>query len=135
MSENTFTVSGYRQWKKAIEKDSGFAQHERSDYHKAMICAWNDFQSQLVSGKSIDIALVSAHEKQIKENRHYVKQVGKVLCLTARQKIAQRGHRENCGSIKRGNFLEILELVSEYESIVKQRLTGIHCVKYTSPHI
>ena len=62
--ENTFTVSGYRQWKKAIEKDAGFAQHERSDYHKATFCAWKDFQSQIESGKSIDIALVSAHEKR-----------------------------------------------------------------------
>lgn len=63
-----------------------------------------------------------------------MKQVGKVLCLTARQKIAQRGHREDStGSSNRGNFLEILQLVSEYDSIVKQRLVGIHSVKYTSP--
>ena len=80
IAEKVFTVSGYRQWKKATEKDSGFAQHERSDYHNSAFCAWKDFRSYIETGKAIDVALVSAHDKQVQENRHYIKQVAKVLC-------------------------------------------------------
>ena len=135
IAETVFTVSGYRQWKKATEKDSGFAQHERSDYHNSAFCAWKDFRSYIETGKAIDVALVSAHDKQVQENRHYIKQVAKVLCLTARQKIAQRGHREDIENTNRGNFLEILDFISEHDDIVKQRLTGLHRIKYTSPEI
>ena len=134
-SENTFTSTGFRQWKKATAKDAGFSQHERSDYHTTSFCAWKEFQQRLISGKTIDATISSLHEKTINENRHYVKQVAKVLCLTARQKIAQRGHKEDVNSPNKGNFLEILELLSEQDDIVKRRLEGKSRVKYTSPKI
>lgn len=133
--ENTYTSTGYRQWKKATEKDAGFAQHERSDYHYLTFCAWREFQEHVKAGATIDVALTSAHEQILNENRHYVKQVGKVLCLTARQKIAQRGHKEDVDSTNKGNFLEILELISESDTVVRDRLRGPYRVKYTSPEI
>ena len=81
------------------------------------------------------MAPVSAREKQMKENLHYITEIGKLLSLTARQKIAQRNHKEDHESTNRGKFLEILEHVSEIDDVVKQRLTGIQSLKYTSPSI
>ena len=130
-----FTSTGYHQWKKATEKDAGFSQHERSDYHATTYCSWKEFEQRQISGKTIDASISSLHEKTINENRRYVKQVARVLCLTARQKIAQRGHKEDVNSPNKGNFLEILELMSEQDDIVKNRFTGKSRVKYTSPKI
>ena len=130
-----FTSTGYHQWKKATEKDAGFSQHERSDYHATTFCLWKEFEQRQISGKTIDASISSLHEKTINENRRYVKQVARVLCLTARQKIAQRGHKEDVNSPNKGNFLEILELMSEQDDIVKNRFTGKSRVKYTSPKI
>lgn len=134
-TENNFISVGFKQWKKANEKDAGFAQHERSDYHNISFCSWKYFQDHMRKGATIDVALKSTHEKTISGNRHYVKQIARVLCLTARQKIAQRGHRESIDSENRGNFLEILDLLSEQDEVVQKRLRGQQRVKYTSPQV
>lgn len=134
-TENIFTEVGYRQWKKANEKEAGFRQHERSDFHVEAFCAWKEFNAHISKGATIDRALVSAQQKVVNENKHYIKQIAKVLMLTARQKIAQRGHREDTDSLNKGNFLEILELLSENDEVVRTRLKGSQRVKYTSPQI
>lgn len=133
-SETAFVSSGYRQWKKATEKDAGFSQHEKSDFHRYSMCAWKDFQEHIDRGNTIAQSLTSAHDKLVAENRHYIKEVAKVLCLTARQKIAQRGHHEGPDSMNRGNFLEIMELISEKDPITNVRLSS-KSAKYTSPTI
>ena len=33
-ADNAFTKDGYRNWKKALEKDVGFSEHECSENHK-----------------------------------------------------------------------------------------------------
>ena len=132
--ESTFVSSGYRQWKKATEKDAGFAQHERSDYHKNAMCAWKEFEDHIQRGKAIDKVMLSERDKQISDNRHYIKEVARVLCLTARQKMAQRGHCEASGSLNKGNFIEILQLLSEKDSVIKTHLSS-KTAKYTSPGI
>lgn len=121
-SENNFTLVGYRQWKNATEKDAGFAQHERSDYHSLTFTAWKEFEARVKQGKTIEASLSTEHGKIVSENRHYIKVVAKVLCLTARQKIAQRGHREDKDSENKGNFLEIMEAISDHDDIVKKKL-------------
>ena len=109
-------------------------QHERSDYHKMVYCAWKDFQTNKKTGATIDVALASARQKLILENRHYIKQIAKVLLLTATQKIGQRGHREQEDSSNRGNFIEILALLSLQDE-KRKRMKGMSCMKYLSPKI
>lgn len=66
-------------------------------------------------------------------NRHYVRAVSDILLTCCRQDIALRGHRENADSINRGNFLEILSLLSKYDDIVRDRLEkGPRNAIYTS---
>lgn len=36
--KTAFLSTGYRQWKKATERDSGFAKHEKSDFHNYAFC-------------------------------------------------------------------------------------------------
>lgn len=132
--EAAFVSTGYRQWKKATERDSGFSKHEKSDFHNYAFCSWKEFKKQLEQGKTIKELISSAHAKQVSENRHYIMQVAKVLCLTGRQKIALRGHDEGPESLNKGNFLEILHLVGEEDEIVREYLSKKRG-KYTSPGI
>ncbi|XP_066981184.1 zinc finger MYM-type protein 1-like [Macrobrachium rosenbergii] len=133
-SETAFVSTGYRQWKKATEKDAGFSQHEKSDFHRYSMCTWKDFEEHIARGNTIAKSLTSAHDKTVAENRHYIKEVAKVLCLTARQKIAQRGLHEGPDSMNKGNFLEIMELITEKDPIIKACLSSKNA-KYTSPII
>ena len=57
-----------------------------------------------------------------------------ILC--GQQEIALRGHDESAKSMNRGNFREILNLVSNHDDIVRERLcSGPRNATYTSPEI
>ena len=69
---------------------------------------------------------------QVIENRHYLKTVCEILRLSATQNVAQRGHRESAESQNRGNFLEILDLISTRDDVVRKRVEfGPQNAKYT----
>ncbi|KAK0143096.1 Zinc finger MYM-type protein 1 [Merluccius polli] len=91
-----------------------------------------DHQRAVRSNTTLADALNKEHSKQVKENREYIKTIGEVLFLTARQNIAQRGHDESEESKNKGNFKEILDVVASHDAVVKHRLTTIHNAKYTS---
>lgn len=59
-----------------------------------------------------------------------------VLRFCCKQEIALRGHDESSESSNRGNFLELMSLLTRYNPIVHDRfLNGPQNAKYTSPVI
>ncbi|XP_071844931.1 zinc finger MYM-type protein 1-like [Apostichopus japonicus] len=133
VTEQSFTRDGFRNWRHAMGKDGKLLKHERS--HKAALEAWSEFKQRAKSQTNIGNLLNEAHIRLVRENRHYVKAIAKVLRMTATQKIAQRGHREGQSSMNRGNFLATLNLISEYDTIVASKLSGPCDAKYTHPVI
>ncbi|XP_050064680.1 zinc finger MYM-type protein 1-like [Aphis gossypii] len=63
--------------------------------------------------------------RQVAENREILKSVIEALLFTARQKIALRGHNEKIDSTNRGNFLELIKLLSKYHAPLKSHLDQI----------
>ena len=57
--------------------------------------------------------------------------VAEVVELCARQGLALRGHRESDSERNRGNFLEILTLISKKDNIVRTKLEGPKYARYT----
>lgn len=57
--------------------------------------AWKDYQRAVKANTTLENILNQEHSKQVKENREYIKTIGEVILLTARQNIAQRGHDES----------------------------------------
>ena len=56
--------------------------------------------------------------------------------VCSQQEIALRGHDESMKSLNKGNFLEILKLISSHDEIIKERLAcGPRNAIYTSPII
>ena len=77
-----------------------------------------------------------AYLKQVAENRQYLRSLGEILILTATQDIAQRGHREGPGNNNRGNFLEILHLVSRFNPPIAAKVNDLPGnARYCSPTI
>ena len=80
--------------------------------------------------------LETACEEAIKTNRHYIKTLAEILLLCAKQEIAVRGHRELAGSKNQGNFLEILKVVADHDTVIKEKMCeNPHNATYTSPDI
>lgn len=63
-----------------------------------------------------------ASQSFIERNRQHLMVVIDLVLFCAKQEIPLRGHRENPDSLNKGNFLELLNLVSKYDPEIKRRL-------------
>ena len=85
---------------------------------------------------SINKMISEAHQKIVDEDRHYIKTVAEILLFIARQDNSQRGHREGQESKNRGNFLELMKLISYHDPIIAKKCIDLpQNAKYTSPQI
>ena len=98
-------------------------RHAKTDSHKTSMVAWEDWKKTQKSGGIANL-LLEGHSKFVEENRHYIGCVANIVQLIARQGLAFRGHHENEQSSNRGNFLEIIELISKYDTVVNNKLHG-----------
>ena len=120
-SEPAFTINGFRNWRKATGKFKG---HNESGGHKFSMEAWCEFRTKQDSGSKISNMLDVGHSKLVQENRRYMKAVVESLRYTACQGIAQRGHAEDEESTNRGNFIELLHLISMFDSTVAKKIAS-----------
>lgn len=134
-SENSFVTSGFTNWKKAIGNTGRFEKHNASERHQHAMSTWSDFTTNVSHNRSIASTLSTARQEQVQLNRHYMITLLHILKFCSFQEIALRGHRE-VESTNRGNFLELLELVCEHDSVVNKRLhEGPRNAVYTSHSI
>lgn len=135
---SSFTaIEGYTNWKKALSTDAGIRKHEYSDTHKKSCASLEAFRRMTDKDPQSSIATMisDAYSAEVRENRDYVGQIADVLRFTAVQGIAQRGHDESQDSENRGNFLELLELISKHNSIVAKKIKGPQNARYVHPSI
>lgn len=75
-------------------------------------------------------------EATLSENRSYIKSVCKALHYCSLQNVALRCHFEGGESDNRGNFLELMRLLSEFDKVTASRLAeGPRNAVYLSPQI
>lgn len=139
-TEESFTKTGFCDWKHATGKKGILVCHDTCYSHKKAMLSWSDFKVNAKKGTSIDNLLASDRRRQIEQNRHYLQTLTEVILVCAKQDIPLRGHRESQTSespwLNRGNFIEILHLVGKHDHIVQEKLeTCPRNAKYTSPEI
>ncbi|XP_065580922.1 zinc finger MYM-type protein 1-like [Artemia franciscana] len=106
-----FIDIGFRKWKDISEL---IRQHENSDRHKACTISLTQFKAiETEAAESVASCLSKEREKEILENRQYVKALLKTTALLGRQGLAFRGHDEGESSANQGNFVETVHLLTE----------------------
>ncbi|XP_041834348.1 zinc finger MYM-type protein 1-like [Melanotaenia boesemani] len=134
--QSVFTsMSGFRNWKKALFKDAGFKLHAKSKEHASAMYAWLEHTWVMETDSSMLHAINKDRQKKIEENQKYIKTIADVLLLTATQNIAQRGHRESAESHNRGNFLVILQKIAKHDPQIQKCMNASGNAKYTSKNI
>ena len=125
-AEDTFTTIGYKDWKHATGKNGALIKHDSSITHQAAMSSWCAYKANVQSGTSVVTMLDDVRREQIDKNRYYLKAVIDVLLYCAKQEIALRGHRESLSaqSSNRGKFLELMELLAKYDSVIHDRLNN-----------
>lgn len=93
-------------------------------------CLPEHIQSEISRGlyftrTRIDITLLKLANHQVAENLEILKVIIDALLFTARQNIALRGHDESNTSMNKGNFLELLKLLSKHHGPLNSHLQKI----------
>ncbi len=109
--------------------------HNNSYSHKQSTIAWEQFKATSSSG-TVSEQLGNNRAEMIKKNRHYFQAISDIILTCCQQDTALHGHRETADSMNRGNFLEILSLLSKNDPIVADRLCIVpQNALYTSHNI
>ncbi|KAL5774680.1 hypothetical protein ACOSP7_012237 [Xanthoceras sorbifolium] len=135
---NAFTLDGFRNWKKVNDGiRCAFKKHvteEPCSAHNVAVQSCNDLMNQ---GCHIDKAINRQTSEQIMNNRLRLKSsIDSIRWLTF-QGCAFRGHDESLESKNRGNFIELLKILANYnDDVAKVVLENAPKIaKYTSPKI
>ena len=119
--EQAFTIDGFRDWKHAMGSKGILTTHNNCLSHKESMITWQHFKLAKKTGSVAD-QLGTLRSEQIKKNNQYMISVCDVLRFCCKQEIALRGHDESSESSNRGNFLELMSLLTRYNPIVHDRL-------------
>lgn len=130
--DSAFVTCGFRNWKNASGSGGKLEKHGTSERHQHAVSSWKDYTANTRESTSIASTLNTQRQQQVL-NKHYIKTVLEVIKYCAFQELALRGHREDQLAKNKGNFLELLHLISEHDPIVKSRLQdGPRNATYTS---
>ena len=122
VKEKSF-ITGYNNWKKAMESNAGVVAHSNSLAHKECLVKYKEFKRTSSVG-SVESLVKNKNIKLIEENRYYIKTLAEILLLTCKLEIAQRGHDESSESTNKGNFLELTQFVANHDPVFKNKISN-----------
>ena len=92
---------------------------------------WLTYNSMLKSAHSVHSLADSGHQRLVAENRVYFKTVCAALRLTVIQLMSQMGRDKSDQILYQDNFLAILKLVAEHDTIAAKKVNGHRNARYT----
>ncbi|XP_040210939.1 zinc finger MYM-type protein 1-like [Rana temporaria] len=134
LSRNALSNDGFSDWKHASERISS---HEQSQNHIHAVIETAKY-SKLEGG--IDHTIQQQIEELTSYGQNLVKRLLSVIIFLAERGLALRGDDQVIGSKHNGNYLGILELLSEYNAFLAQHIQtkankGKGCTSYLSANV
>ncbi|CAF0940276.1 unnamed protein product [Adineta steineri] len=124
-SDDAFVKNGYDNWSIAIQR---FNMHQAAVSHKQANESYVNSIKNYENNMDVLKILNVEHKKKTLENRNYLKEIIRTIIFLAKQGLPFRGHREDNESLNKGNLLELLELRSLDNELIKKKLS---ILKYT----
>ncbi|CAH2295749.1 Hypothetical predicted protein [Pelobates cultripes] len=133
-------VTGFQLWWKLNPKVS---DHEAPEQHLTCLEKWKTLRAGLKLQKCIDHVHQTTVDREKRKWRDILHRLLDVTLFLAHQNLPFRGHRETMSSANKGNFLELVELLSNYDPILKKHFmrlkhavaSGKRMTSYFSPKI
>ena len=99
-SDSTFVIKGFRNWKKCYGSDpkhNKLLKHQLSSAHVDAVAAHNAFLARKRNDTRYSVLgmISDAHSQMVHANRHCLKTLCEILCLTAERHISQRERVRN----------------------------------------
>ena len=122
--ENTFQLAneGTNDWKNISYR---LKSHETSNEHMQNMRRWIELERRLQKNLTIDKAL---QDQIIKDREHWRQvfvRIVSVVSFFCKNNLAFRGSTEKIYEENNGNFLSIIEMIAEFDPIMKEHLRRI----------
>jgi len=129
-------ITGFHNWWKLNPKVS---HHENSETHLNNFEKWKTLKLRLELNETIDDAHQKNRDLETKKWNDILHRLLDITMFLAKQNISFRGHKEHEFSENKGNFLELVELISHYDPVLREHLvrkrTSGNTISYLSPKI
>ncbi|XP_060968097.1 uncharacterized protein LOC133035806 [Cannabis sativa] len=119
---NQLSNEGTKDWKHLGDR---LKSHETSNEHIINMSTWFDLESRLLMNKTID---KHAQERINKEKEHWrnvLKRIISLIKCLAKNNLAFRGSHEKIYQENNGNFLSFIEMITEFDPIMKEHIRRI----------
>ena len=115
----TWSKNGYGDMRSFL---SDCKKHEKARSHMSAFKTWKTYGS----GVRVDSLLsqIQRHNEEVRQNREILKTLTEAVLYLSRQELAFRGHDESEDSLNRGNYRELLESFTKFDSVFERRLHG-----------
>lgn len=125
-----FTSVGFSNWRKALEKNQGFARHEASITHRNSILSWNERDNR-------DTTVVETlTETVLEKRRFYMKKVIECVIFLVENEIALRGSWDSEKHLEDGIFRNLFQFELDHnEELRKCQSVMPKNATYLSPEI
>lgn len=131
----TFTVNGFKSWKKALETKKGLPRHERTTYHISAIASMQEKISRVTQKKEVS-ALLSKNVLTLRQ--HYAKSILEIVVLLASKQLALRGNWDIEAKHENGLFQSLFEFslakdetLQKAVKLIPKNATYLHIARYT----
>lgn len=114
----TFRTDGFNDWKNCTR---GFQVHESSTHHMSNYLA---YRTREKNTNTIDANFLKEQQMELNYWREVLRRVVSVIKFLASRGLPFRGKDERFGSSSNGNYLGILELLSDYDPFLASHIAN-----------
>lgn len=134
--DNALSTHGYCAWKNLAHH---LKEHEYTKAHSESMKKWHDLQNRLLTQTAIDQTYQNLMQLEIEHRKAVIHRVIAIICHLAEQNQALRGTSNVPFDDRNGNFLSLVELMCQFDSVLNEHLKRIKNkemkVHYLSPTI
>ena len=112
-------------------------RHERSQTHIHSVIKMKTFGKTRID-ESLSHELKASnllHNEKVRYNREIMRRLIDCVCFLGKQELSFRSHDEEASSSNRGNYIELLSLISDYDPMLKNHLENSSVFSGLSSHI
>ncbi|KAH0816091.1 hypothetical protein GEV33_006700 [Tenebrio molitor] len=131
--EKTYTETGYRNWKNALDSKNGFPKHENTEVHITSMKMWKEKLARQNTGISVSTLV---NHNILEKHRYYIKSIAEIIQFLAINELALRGAYEAEEHAERSLFSNLFKFTLKKDTLLSECAQHIpKNANYTSPAI
>lgn len=115
-------TNGFNNWRHLCPR---LPNHENSPGHRKCYVAWKEMERRLKEGKTIDSDLEKQINTEAEKWRHIIKVNIDIILFCGKNNLPLRGSTNTIGDFNCGIFLDLVKMISHYDTILAQHVENL----------